>query len=103
MWNRTAGFLRARVTSSNRDRRPDEHHDELVTLQSDVLVVVVEPRLCLHTSVRWFCDLVLLLQSVHWAVGPVRNPIARPSVAGCRIGGMPFVVGVEVVIGTARS
>jgi hypothetical protein len=26
---------------------------------------------------------------------PLRNPIARPSVAGCPVGGMPFVVGVE--------
>jgi hypothetical protein len=31
------------------------------------------------------------------------EPDRRPSVAGCRIGGMPFVVGVEAVVGTARS
>jgi hypothetical protein len=33
----------------------------------------------------------------------MKNPIARFSVAGCRIGGMPFVVGWKAVIGTARN
>jgi hypothetical protein len=36
-------------------------------------------------------------------IWPLRNPIARPSVADCRIGGMPFVVGWKAVIGTARN
>ena len=34
---------------------------------------------------------------------PILGWIARPSVAGCRIGGLPFVVGLEAVIGTARN
>ncbi|TWH71046.1 hypothetical protein JD77_06071 [Micromonospora olivasterospora] len=33
----------------------------------------------------------------------VKKPVARFSVAGCRIGGMPFVVGWKAVIGTARN
>jgi hypothetical protein len=31
----------------------------------------------------------------------MKNPAVRFSVAGCRIGGMPFVVGWKAVIGTA--
>jgi hypothetical protein len=31
------------------------------------------------------------------------NPIAKVSVAGCRIGGTPFVVGWKAVIWTARN
>jgi hypothetical protein len=33
----------------------------------------------------------------------MEKPIARFFGAGCRIGGMPFVVGWKAVIGTARS
>ena len=33
----------------------------------------------------------------------ILDSIAGPDVAGCRIGGLPFVVGVEAVIGTARN
>jgi hypothetical protein len=33
----------------------------------------------------------------------LKNPVAKFSVAGCRIGGTPFVVGWKAVIGTARN
>jgi hypothetical protein len=33
----------------------------------------------------------------------MRNPVAEFSAAGCRIGGMPFVVWWKAVIGIARN
>jgi hypothetical protein len=33
----------------------------------------------------------------------MKNPVAKISVASCRIGGMPFVVWWKAVIGTARN
>jgi len=44
----------------------------------------------------------LILAQANWR-RPILGSIARPAVAGCRNGGLPFVEGVGAVIGTARN